>query len=85
VELEEVRALLLRQAQVAHAEVILRSGSGGGQLVGYDVAQPSASDEPEHNQTLRDALQAQLPDYMVPKYFVRLPSMPLSPSGKLDR
>ena len=85
VELEEVRALLLRQAQVAHAEVILRSGSGGGQLVGYYVAQPSASDEPEHNQTLRDALQAQLPDYMVPKYFVRLPSMPLSPSGKLDR
>ena len=85
VELEEICALLLLQAQVAQAEVILRPGSGGGQLIGYYVAQPSAPDEAEHSQALRDTLQAQLPDYMVPKYFVRLPGMPLSPSGKLDR
>ncbi len=85
VELEEICALLLLQAEVAQAQVILRQGSGGGQLVGYYVAQPSAPDEVEHGQALRAALQAQLPDYMVPKHFVRLSHMPLSPSGKLDR
>ncbi|MGA9705108.1 amino acid adenylation domain-containing protein, partial [Pseudomonas sp.] len=85
VELEEICSLLLLQAGVAQAEVVLREGSGGGQLVGYYVAHSSAPDELEQGQALRDALQAQLPDYMVPKHFVRLSHMPLSPSGKLDR
>ncbi|PQZ88949.1 non-ribosomal peptide synthetase [Pseudomonas trivialis] len=85
VELEEIGALLLQHADVAQAEVILRAGSGGGQLIGYYVAHPTAPEPAEHGQALRDALHAQLPDYMVPKHFVRLVRMPLSPSGKLDR
>ena len=85
VELEEIQALVVRQEGVAQAEVVLRQGSGGGQLIGYYVALPSAPDEAEHGQALRNALQTQLPDYMVPKQFVRLLHMPLSPSGKLDR
>uniref|UniRef100_UPI0035C78745 non-ribosomal peptide synthase/polyketide synthase n=1 Tax=Pseudomonas allii TaxID=2740531 RepID=UPI0035C78745 len=85
VELEEIQALILRQAGVIQAEVVLRQGSGGGQLIGYYVAHPSAPDAAEHGQALRNALLAQLPDYMVPKQFVRLSHMPLSPSGKLDR
>ncbi|WP_308583944.1 non-ribosomal peptide synthase/polyketide synthase [uncultured Pseudomonas sp.] len=84
VELEEIRARVMLQADVVQAEVILRQGSGGAQLIGYYVARSSAPDDAEHGQALRSALQAQLPDYMVPKQFVRLPHMPLSPSGKLD-
>jgi amino acid adenylation domain-containing protein/non-ribosomal peptide synthase protein (TIGR01720 family) len=85
VELEEIRALLLLQDGIVQAEVILRPSSTGNQLVGYYVAQPSAPQEAEHGQALRAALHAQLPEYMVPKLFVRLTQMPLTPSGKLDR
>jgi polyketide synthase PksJ len=34
---------------------------------------------------LRAHLQASLPDYMIPQYFVTLPAMPLTPNGKIDR
>jgi len=34
---------------------------------------------------LRNALKAKLPDYMVPSDFVLLISLPLTPSGKIDR
>jgi non-ribosomal peptide synthetase component F len=34
---------------------------------------------------LRTHLHQRLPDYMIPQAFVRLPVMPLTPSGKIDR
>lgn len=33
---------------------------------------------------LRNFLRAELPSYMIPNFFVKLPSIPLSPSGKVD-
>ncbi|MCP4146984.1 MAG: amino acid adenylation domain-containing protein, partial [bacterium] len=34
---------------------------------------------------LRDYLGEELPDYMIPTYFVRLPGLPMTPSAKVDR
>ncbi|MDQ1353666.1 MAG: hypothetical protein QG657_3972, partial [Acidobacteriota bacterium] len=34
---------------------------------------------------LRDYLSKELPDYMIPSYFVRLDRIPLTPNGKIDR
>ena len=34
---------------------------------------------------LREHLQRQLPDYMIPTYFVALPEFPLTTNGKIDR
>ena len=36
-------------------------------------------------EVLRPFLQAKLPDYMVPSYFVPLATFPLTPNGKIDR
>ena len=35
-------------------------------------------------QVLRQALEAKLPDYMMPTYIVTIPAIPLNTSGKLD-
>jgi hypothetical protein len=40
---------------------------------------------PEQVGRWRTHLGATLPDYMVPSAFVRLPALPLTPSGKVDR
>jgi acyl carrier protein len=47
-------------------------------LVMRDGVTPAAAD-------LRGFLQSELPDYMLPSVFVRLPAMPLTANGKVDR
>ena len=84
IEPGEIEALLVRQAGVSAAAVIVRAPEGGGErrLVGYVV--PSAGAAPDVSQ-LRLALSAALPDYMVPQAFVVLDRLPLTQNGKLDR
>ncbi|MDN6860892.1 amino acid adenylation domain-containing protein, partial [Pseudomonas sp. CAN2814] len=74
IELGEIEARLQAHPQVSEAVVVARDGV----LLAYVVA----SAEPE---TLRQALQGELPDYMVPSRIIALDAMPLSPNGKLDR
>ncbi|MBM7776165.1 amino acid adenylation domain-containing protein/non-ribosomal peptide synthase protein (TIGR01720 family) [Actinokineospora baliensis] len=75
VEPGEVEAALTARAEVTSAAVIARDG----RLVGYLT--PSDVD----TQVLRDALGRELPEHMVPAALVALDSLPLTPSGKLDR
>jgi acyl carrier protein len=47
---------------------------------------PYAGSAPDDlRQRLRDFLKTKLPDYMLPSAFVALHSLPLTPSGKVDR
>jgi amino acid adenylation domain-containing protein/non-ribosomal peptide synthase protein (TIGR01720 family) len=80
VEPEEIEARLLAQAGVRQAVVLVREGPGGAQLIGWYTADNEVAAEP-----LKTALAAELPEYMVPAQLMRMDSMPLSPSGKLDR
>jgi len=41
-------------------------------------------DSPPLPAILRDYLQEELPDYMVPSYFIELEEFPLTPNGKID-
>ncbi|HHK4364328.1 TPA: pyoverdine non-ribosomal peptide synthetase/polyketide synthase PvdL, partial [Pseudomonas aeruginosa] len=84
IEPEEIQARLLAQPGVAQAVVVIREGVAGSQLVGYYTGAAGAEAEAEQNQRLRAALQAELPEYMVPAQLMRLAQMPLGPSGKLD-
>ncbi|MGD7329384.1 non-ribosomal peptide synthase/polyketide synthase, partial [Ralstonia pseudosolanacearum] len=81
IELGEIEARLLQCAGVSEAVVTVREDAPGEQrLVAYYV-----SGEAIEAQTLREQLQASLPEYMVPAAYVRLEHLPLTPNGKLDR
>jgi amino acid adenylation domain-containing protein len=83
VELGEIEAVLCAAPGVAGAAVALVEAEGGRSwLVGYVAPRPDA--EPDLD-ALREALARQLPAHMVPQAMVRLDTLPLTATGKLDR
>jgi amino acid adenylation domain-containing protein len=97
VELGEVEAALDRVAGLGRSVVIAQTDrTGAKQLVAYFTLDPdepadgnaraasTASVQPD-GITLRRALAVHLAEYMIPSAFVRLETLPLTPSGKIDR
>jgi amino acid adenylation domain len=83
VEVGEVESALSECEAVKECVVVARGESGADrELVAYLVAQ---SAEEVTASTLRSFLRNSLPDYMVPSSFILLDSLPLLPSGKVDR
>ncbi|MEV0388552.1 amino acid adenylation domain-containing protein [Nonomuraea sp. NPDC050643] len=77
IEIGEIENRLLTIAGVRGAAVVVDETS---RLVAFYGAPESV-----RPQTLRDALAASLPDYMVPTYFHRLDALPMSENGKVDK
>ncbi|HEV8580076.1 MAG TPA: non-ribosomal peptide synthase/polyketide synthase [Thermoanaerobaculia bacterium] len=82
IEPGEIEAALLRHPAVAAAAVV--ADSGGARLVAHWVGRPGVPKEVPPAE-LREFLRRTLPESMVPSLFVRLESLPRTPSGKLDR
>jgi amino acid adenylation domain-containing protein len=83
IELGEIEAVLSSHPSVAHAVVVAREDRPGDvRLVAYGV--PSEGG-PWDEGKLRAHLAKALPEYMVPQHFVPLETLPLTPSGKVDR
>ncbi|WP_315718978.1 MULTISPECIES: non-ribosomal peptide synthase/polyketide synthase [unclassified Bradyrhizobium] len=80
IELGEIEARLLEQPMVGSAAVVAREFGAGRQLVGY-----VSGDARLDGLALRNALSAELPDYMVPAWIVVLDRLPLMVNGKVDR
>ncbi|HEU4962493.1 MAG TPA: amino acid adenylation domain-containing protein, partial [Bacilli bacterium] len=80
IELGEIESQLLQQESIKEAVVADRGEAGNKYLCAYLVA-----DRELTVSELRDALSKQLPEYMIPSYFMYLEQLPLSPNGKLDR
>ncbi|MGH7773246.1 MAG: amino acid adenylation domain-containing protein, partial [Candidatus Binatia bacterium] len=83
VELGEIEMALMEHPAVREAVVVSReSEPGEKRLVAYMVANqervPTASE-------LRGFLNEKLPEHMIPSAFVPIDTLPLTPSGKLDR
>ncbi len=83
IELGEIESVLVDHEALAQAVVVVREDRpGDARLVAYYVVTKgtdvTATD-------LRKHLRRRLPDYMIPQHFVELPSLPLTPAGKIDR
>ncbi|MGG5272672.1 amino acid adenylation domain-containing protein [Pseudomonas syringae pv. coryli] len=84
IELGEIEAQLAGCPGVGEAVVIAREDTPGDKrLIAYYTTREAK--EIIAVQTLRSALQASLPEYMVPAAYVKLPGWPLTPNGKLNR
>jgi amino acid adenylation domain-containing protein len=83
IELGEIEAALLQHRGVAHAVVLAaREESANPALLAFVVATPGADLDVI---ALRDDLALRLPRYMVPNQVALRSSMPVLPSGKIDR
>jgi acyl-coenzyme A synthetase/AMP-(fatty) acid ligase len=81
IELGEIEAALNQHTGIRETAVIVREDTPGDKrLVAYIVGDDGAAiDE------IRSQLGATLPEYMLPAALVRLPALPLTANGKVDR
>lgn len=83
IELGEIEATLLQLPQIREAVVVARQdGETEKRLVAYIV--PTASIPPNLS-TIRQHLQQNLAEYMVPSAIMVLDALPLNANGKIDR
>jgi len=83
IEVDEIESALLSLDTVKEAFVVFwEDGSGNKRQVAYLV--PTGQVEPTASE-LRRGLAENSPDHMVPSVFVFLGSLPLTPTGKVDR
>ena len=83
VEPNEITTVLNRHPMIQESLVLAREATPGDKrLVAYVV--PKSGTQPT-DKDLRYFLNSKLPDFMVPAIFVRMDSMPLNASGKVDR
>ncbi|HEU4963561.1 MAG TPA: condensation domain-containing protein, partial [Bacilli bacterium] len=81
IELGEIEAQLLLLDGVKEAVVLCREDAqGNNELSAYLVTETALT-----TADLRRALAQELPDYMIPSYFVFLERMPITTNGKVDR
>ncbi|MDQ0418690.1 amino acid adenylation domain-containing protein [Croceifilum oryzae] len=83
VESGEIEVTMLRYPGLVEAVVVARTDlSSRIELVAYYVANEKMDPDSEK---IRSYLVSQLPDYMVPTFYIQLAEMPLTSSGKIDR
>lgn len=81
IELGEIESQLLKNKHIKEAIVIDKEDKQGNKyLCAYIV-----SDKEVNVSELRMVLSKELPDYMIPAYFMKIEKMPLTPNGKIDR
>ncbi|MBW4633662.1 MAG: amino acid adenylation domain-containing protein, partial [Iphinoe sp. HA4291-MV1] len=83
-ELGEIEAVLAQHLDVQQTVVVAKADDAGNKhLVAYIV--PDTHQNAPAISELRSFCKQQLPEYMLPSYFVTLDALPLTPNGKVDR
>ncbi|MFC0514086.1 amino acid adenylation domain-containing protein [Mucilaginibacter angelicae] len=82
IEPGEIEQVLLQNENVKQAVVLAKADKQGTKrLTAYVVIDEAAYDKQE----LQNYLGERLPEYMVPRLWVRMDSLPLTPNGKTDK
>ncbi|WP_291584148.1 amino acid adenylation domain-containing protein [Clostridium sp. UBA6640] len=81
IELGEIENILLKHEKINEAVVVTREDSERNKyLCAYVVLNENITLD-----QLKEELRKDLPEYMIPAYFVKLEKMPLTRNGKIDR
>jgi amino acid adenylation domain-containing protein len=81
IELEEIETRLLSYENVKEAVVIVRENQQGEKyIIAYII-----EDKKLNIAELKSDLSCELPEYMIPSYFVKIEKIPLNQNGKIDR
>ncbi|WP_264312776.1 amino acid adenylation domain-containing protein [Pseudomonas putida] len=80
IELAEIENTITRHPRIKQCVVLANHDNAMVRLVAYCVAE-----QPLATADLRQAIAGMLPDYMVPVMFLFVPSIPLTPNGKIDK
>jgi len=81
IELGEIESCMLKHEEVKEAATTAREDAQGNKyLSAYFV-----SDREMTVNEIKEYMARNLPDYMVPSYFIRMEKLPLTPNGKVDR
>jgi non-ribosomal peptide synthetase component F/thioesterase domain-containing protein len=82
----EIERVLLRHPDVAQAAVVpAEDGTDEGSIAAYVVPRRTPRDELDWTLRLQESIKDSLPKYLVPATYVVRESLPLTPSGELDR
>ena len=80
IELDEIENVMSEFPGIKTAACAVRKSGGSDYLVGYYTAQTEISQD-----ELKRHMHGKLPEYMVPSVFVKMESMPMTSSGKVDK
>ncbi|SET96733.1 non-ribosomal peptide synthetase [Hymenobacter actinosclerus] len=80
IELDEIAETLKLYGPVRDAVALVHEVDGQPQLAVYFAAEAALA-----LAELQEHLRSQLPDYMLPAYYVPVATIPLTPNGKLDK
>ena len=82
IELGEIETVLRQHPDILTCVVTAHEDCSGKRLLAYIVPQNGIT---INRRQLRDDLKKHLPEYMVPSALIILDTLPLTPSGKVDR
>jgi polyketide synthase PksN len=89
IELGEIESRLLGYPEIQNSAVVVREQDQNKQLIAYYTRRRAEPKTPEaasrEAQKIKEYLRSQLPEYMIPAFFVPLAAMPLTASGKINR
>jgi amino acid adenylation domain-containing protein len=87
IELGEIEKRLSNHVRVKEAVAVVRDAGERREnyICVYIVPQPSMLNHSPDVSELRDYLTSELPEYMIPSYFIPVDRIPLTPNGKIER
>ena len=80
IELDEIEKVMTEYPGVKTGAVAVRKNNGTEYLIGYYTAQGDISAD-----ALKQHMQEKLPEYMMPQALMKLDTMPMTVSGKVDK